>query len=45
MCGIVGANYDTKVDFLNITNIMKSRGPDNTSTKRIIIRALYINPV
>jgi len=35
MCGIVGANYDTKVDFLNITNIMKSRGPDNTSTKRI----------
>jgi asparagine synthase (glutamine-hydrolysing) len=35
MCGIVGVNYDSKVNFLDVTNIMKSRGPDNTSIKQI----------
>ena len=35
MCGIVGTNCNPNVDFLKITNIMKSRGPDNTSTKQI----------
>jgi len=35
MCGIVGTNCKPNVDFLKITNIMKSRGPDNTSTKQI----------
>ena len=35
MCGIVGVNYDSKVDFLDVTNMMKSRGPDDTSIKQI----------
>ena len=35
MCGIVGVNFDSKVDFLDVTNIMKSRGPDDTSIKQI----------
>jgi len=35
MCGIVGVNYDAKVDFLQVTNIMKNRGPDNTSIEEI----------
>ena len=35
MCGIVGINYDSKVDFLSVTNMMKSRGPDNTSIQQI----------
>ncbi|MGB3750864.1 MAG: asparagine synthase (glutamine-hydrolyzing) [Arcobacteraceae bacterium] len=35
MCGIVGVNYDSKVDFLGVTNMMKSRGPDNTSIQKI----------
>ena len=30
MCGIVGTNVRTSVDFLKITNLMKNRGPDNT---------------
>jgi asparagine synthase (glutamine-hydrolysing) len=33
MCGIVGVNYDVNLDFLEVTNIMKNRGPDNTSIK------------
>jgi len=35
MCGIVGANYDSKVDLLGVTNMMKSRGPDNTAIHQI----------
>ena len=35
MCGIVGTNCKPNVDFLKITNIMKSRGPDNSSIKQI----------
>lgn len=35
MCGIVGTNFNPKIDFLSVTNIMKSRGPDNTSIKKI----------
>jgi len=31
MCGIVGTNFNPNLDFLKVTNIMKSRGPDNTS--------------
>jgi len=37
MCGIIGTNYNFVDinDFKSITNIMKSRGPDNTSIKQI----------
>ena len=35
MCGIVGVNYNSKVDFLGVTNMMKNRGPDDTSIKQI----------
>lgn len=35
MCGIVGMNYHHQVDFLKVTNIMKNRGPDNTSIHQI----------
>jgi len=35
MCGIVGTNFNPNVDFLKTTNIMKSRGPDNTSIYNI----------
>ena len=35
MCGIVGTNFNANVDFLKITNIMKNRGPDNTSIHKI----------
>ncbi len=35
MCGIVGTNYNFSVDFDLITNLMKNRGPDNTSVKQI----------
>ena len=35
MCGILGANFTSKYDFLEATNIMKNRGPDNTSIKTI----------
>jgi asparagine synthase (glutamine-hydrolysing) len=35
MCGIIGVNYDSKYDFLKITNIMSKRGPDNSSVKQI----------
>lgn len=35
MCGIVGANYNSKVDILGVTNMMKSRGPDDTSIQQI----------
>ena len=35
MCGIVGTNFNPNVDFLKTTNIMKSRGPDNTSIHNI----------
>ena len=35
MCGIVGVNYDSKVDFLDVTNMLKSRGPDNSSIQQI----------
>jgi len=35
MCGIVGTNFNPNVDFIKITNIMKSRGPDNTSVHNI----------
>jgi asparagine synthase (glutamine-hydrolysing) len=35
MCGIVGTNFNANVDFLKTTNIMKSRGPDNTSVHQI----------
>lgn len=35
MCGIVGANYNSKVDFWGVTNMMKNRGPDDTSIKQI----------
>jgi len=35
MCGIVGVNFDSKVDFFDVTNMMKSRGPDDTSIKQI----------
>lgn len=35
MCGIVGTNFNFGVDFLSVTNLMKSRGPDNTSIKQI----------
>ncbi len=31
MCGIVGTNFNAQVDFVKVTNIMKNRGPDNTS--------------
>lgn len=31
MCGIVGTNFNPNLDFLKVTNIMKSRGPDNSS--------------
>lgn len=31
MCGIVGTNFHPKVDFLKVTNMMKNRGPDDTS--------------
>ncbi|MGB5866415.1 MAG: asparagine synthase (glutamine-hydrolyzing) [Arcobacteraceae bacterium] len=34
MCGIVGTNFNFGVDFLSVTNLMKSRGPDNTSIKQ-----------
>ncbi len=35
MCGIVGCNYDAKVDFKEVTHILDNRGPDNCSVKRI----------
>jgi len=35
MCGIVGTNYDSKLDFLKLTKIMKNRGPDNCAIKRV----------
>ena len=35
MCGIVGTNFNFEVDFLSVTNLMKNRGPDNTSIKQI----------
>ena len=35
MCGIVGCNYDSKVDFEGVTRILDNRGPDNSSVKRI----------
>jgi len=35
MCGIVGTNCKPNVDFLKVTNIMKSRGPDNSSIHQI----------
>jgi len=35
MCGIVGTNFTPNVDFHKTTNIMKSRGPDNTSIFQI----------
>jgi len=35
MCGIVGTNFNSKVDFLDTTNLMKSRGPDNTSIHQV----------
>ena len=31
MCGIVGTNFNPQIDFLKVTNIMKNRGPDDTS--------------
>ena len=31
MCGILGINYKTKLDFKSITNIMSKRGPDHNS--------------
>ncbi|MEA3498095.1 MAG: asparagine synthase (glutamine-hydrolyzing) [Campylobacterota bacterium] len=35
MCGIVGTNYNPNKEFKSITDIMKHRGPDNSSTKQI----------
>ncbi len=35
MCGIVGVNHNTNLDFENITNLMSHRGPDNSSIKQI----------
>jgi len=35
MCGIVGINFNPNADFLKITNLMKSRGPDNTSVHTV----------
>ena len=35
MCGILGTNYYTKDDFLDITNILKNRGIDNISVKKV----------
>ncbi|MDC0932729.1 asparagine synthase (glutamine-hydrolyzing) [Arcobacteraceae bacterium] len=35
MCGIVGTNFNPNVDFLKVTDIMKNRGPDNTSVHQI----------
>ena len=31
MCGIVGTNFNPICDFLEVTNIMKNRGPDNSA--------------
>ena len=35
MCGILGSNFLSKYNFLDATNIMQSRGTDNTSIKII----------
>jgi len=35
MCGIVGTNYDSKLDFLKLTKIMNNRGPDHCAIKRV----------
>jgi len=35
VCGIIGANFKSSNDFLDIVNILKNRGPDNTSLYNI----------
>jgi len=35
MCGIIGTNYNLNVNFLEVTNLMKNRGPDNSAIKQI----------
>ena len=35
MCGIVGTNHNYNIDFKMVTSLMKARGPDNTSIKKI----------
>jgi len=35
MCGIVGTNISYNGDFKMVTNIMQSRGPDNSAIKKI----------
>ena len=35
MCGIVGTNHNYNIDFKMVTSLMKHRGPNNTSIKKI----------
>ncbi|MDX9743099.1 MAG: asparagine synthase (glutamine-hydrolyzing) [Arcobacteraceae bacterium] len=35
MCGIIGANFKPEIDFLELTELLSKRGPDNISTKQI----------
>ncbi len=35
MCGIVGTNFDFHCDFMEVTNLMSKRGPDNTGVVHI----------
>jgi len=35
MCGIIGANFKPEADFLELTELLSKRGPDNIATKQI----------
>jgi len=35
MCGIIGTNFKPEIDFLELTTLLKKRGPDNISIKRV----------
>ena len=35
MCGIIGANFKPKIDFLELTKLLEHRGPDNVGVKNI----------
>lgn len=35
MCGIVGTNFNWNIDFNLVTALMKNRGPDNSSIKKV----------
>ena len=35
MCGILGCNFNTNLDFKKVTSMMQNRGPDFCDTKQI----------